>query len=268
MKNKNIKKEWWETTFNEKYTTTYVDAAPFELTIKQVDFLHKNLKLKKGAKILDLACGFGRHSIELAKKGYNVTGVDFSNYLIKLARDEAKKQNINVTFIKKDIRKIYFKGKFDAAINMFTSFGYFKNEEDHALAIKNFSQSLKVKGKLLIDLNNSIYTILSIFKKSNKEKETKLLTNTHKKKLSNGLVLTTVNQFDHKTMRWNMKRSWEKMGKRESYYTSVRLFFLPEINNLMENNGLRIKKTWGDFDGRPFNFNSHRLIILAEKFEN
>ena len=69
MKNKNIKKEWWETTFNEKYTTTYMDATPSELTIKQVDFLHKNLKLKKGTKILDLACGFGRHSISLKAKG-------------------------------------------------------------------------------------------------------------------------------------------------------------------------------------------------------
>lgn len=265
MKNKNIKKEWWETTFNKKYTTTYADATPSELTIKQVDFLLKNLKLKPGAKILDLACGFGRHSIELAKKGYNVTGVDFSNYLIKLAVEEAKKQNINATFIQKDIRKIYFKGKFDAAINMFTSFGYFKNEEDHALAVKKFSQSLKVKGRLLIDLNNSIRTILSILKESKVEKKTKLLTNMHKEKLSNGLVLTTVNQFDHKTMRWNMKRSWKKEGKMKSYCTSIRLFFLPEINNLLKNNGLRIQKTWGDFDGRPFNFNSRRLIILAEK---
>lgn len=265
MSKKSITKEWWETTFDKKYTITYVDATPYELTKKQVNFLQKNLKLKKGAKVLDLACGFGRHSIELAKRGYDVTGVDCSKHLIRLAREEAIKQNVKVTFIQEDIRRIAFKNEFDAVINMFTSFGYFKNEKDHPLVLGKISQALKAKGKFLIDLNNSIRTVSIILKDGFRDKKNKLLTTIHKEKLSNGLILTTVTQLNYKTMRWNMIRSWKEKGKTKSYKTSIRLFFLPELGNLMKNNDLQIKKTFGNFNGTPFSLNSRRMIILAKK---
>jgi len=77
------KKQWWETIFDEKYLRTYVDIVTPKLTQQQVFFLLKELRLRKGAEILDLACGYGRHAIALAKRGYHVTGLDFSRQCIE-----------------------------------------------------------------------------------------------------------------------------------------------------------------------------------------
>ncbi len=78
------KKQWWENVFDEKYLDTYVDIVTPEFTAQQISFLLERLRLKEGAKILDLACGHGRHSIELARRGYKVTGLDFSKHFIEL----------------------------------------------------------------------------------------------------------------------------------------------------------------------------------------
>ena len=96
---KRFKKEWWKTFFDERYLKTYtdVDIISPAATAKQIPFLIKTLRLKKGAHILDLACGYGRHAIPFAKKGYKVTGVDFSGYFIRLAKNKARQVKLQKT---------------------------------------------------------------------------------------------------------------------------------------------------------------------------
>lgn len=265
MAKKGTKKEWWETAFDEKYLKTYVDIVTPKLTTQQILFLRKNLKLKRGTKILDLACGYGRHSIALAKHGYHVTGIDASEYFTKRAKKEAERQGVKATFLTGDMRRLSYKNKFDAVINIFTSFGYFKKESDNNLVLKKISQALKPKGQFLIDLNNTPRVLMRMAQEGKINKKTGLFEDLRKDKLSNGIAVTTKHEFSASTMRWLMTRTWKEKGKIQSYQTNVRMYTLPEIKHLMEENGFRIKKIWGDFEESPLNSNAHRLIILAKK---
>jgi SAM-dependent methyltransferase len=149
---------WWKKVFDKDYLKTYVDIITPERTKQEINFILKFIKTKfknKKIKILDLACGYGRHAIPLAQEGHFVIGVDYSSYFLKLAKREAKKLKLkNIKFIKKDMRKIDFGGKFDLIINMFTSFGYFENEDDNILVLKNVYQALKKNGYFILDLDN------------------------------------------------------------------------------------------------------------------
>jgi len=116
--------------FSSDYFEEYVDDLTPERTKTEVDFLEKELKLKKGMNILDLACGHGRHAIELAKRGYLMTGQDINASFLKNAKQSAKKAGVEVNWIKSDIRQIPFEDEFDVVLNLFTSFGYLENDEE------------------------------------------------------------------------------------------------------------------------------------------
>jgi len=259
------KKQWWETLFDEKYLKTYVDIITPELTKQQVSALLKLLRPKKSAEILDLACGYGRHSIELAKRGYKVTGLDFSKYFINIAKKDAKKQGVKVNFICDDMRNLSFVNKFDFVINMFTSFGYFDDESDNELVLRKISRALKPNGKFLIELNNFVSKLASALREGKIDKKNGSFIIVKKAKLSNGLIVTTRDKFNPATMRWSLTRTWKENGKVKKYKTNVRMFSPAEICSMMKRNGLRVEKIWGDLQGSPFGIDSHRLVVLARK---
>ena len=237
-----IKNEWWQRHFNENYIKTYVDIITPILTKKQVKFLEKVLPLKKNSKILDLACGMGRHAIALAAKGYQVTGFDYSKKFLDIAKKEAKSRGLDVKFVQGDMRKLPFSNRFDFIINMFTSFGYFVDEKDNLVVLKNIARALNPKGKFLIDLNNAALSIYRAADKGKLDKKTGRLVFIKKDKLSNGFLLKTRHEVDLANMRWYMTRSWQESGKSKSYMTDVRLLTLPELKFLLELSGLKIEK--------------------------
>ncbi|QQG42574.1 MAG: class I SAM-dependent methyltransferase [Candidatus Giovannonibacteria bacterium] len=259
------KKQWWKTLFDEKYLKTYIDTVTPELTKRQIPFLLKRLQLKKGAEILDLACGHGRHAIELAKRGYKVTGLDFSKHFIDIAKKDANEKGVKVNFIQGDMRNLSFVNKFDAIINIFTSFGYFDDESDNELVLRKISRALKPNGKFLIEINNAMGKLARMSQEGKTDKKTGFLTNVKKDKLSNSLIVTTKDEFNPATMRWSMTRTWKEKGRLKIYKTNVRMFSPPELNNMMKRNDLRIEKTWGDLQGSPFGFAARRLVVLARK---
>jgi len=261
-----MKKDWWKNLFDEKYIKTYIDYDSEKLTNKQVSFLIKNLGLKKESRVLDLACGYGRHSIGLASYGYKVTGLDYSNHLLKIARKNALGKGVEIEWVQKDMREVRYLNKFDAVINMFTSFGYFEDEKSDLKVIKNVHRALKPKGVFLIDLNNPIYVIKHILEDGKKNRKNGLMTAKFKNKLSNEIVVETENTLDPISMRWIMKRSWREKGKIKSYKSSIRLFNIPELTEMLESNRLKVEKIWGNFNGDKFHPLSSRIIILAKKF--
>jgi 2-polyprenyl-3-methyl-5-hydroxy-6-metoxy-1,4-benzoquinol methylase len=145
--------EWWKEYFDEPYAKAILESFE-ERASGEVDFIEDVLSLPGNAKILDLCCGLGRHSIELAKRGYKVTGVDVTGDYLETARNKTKKREVKIDFIESDMRDISFNKKFDAVINMFTSFGFFEEENDNFKVLKNVSNALKPGGKFLIDVIN------------------------------------------------------------------------------------------------------------------
>ncbi len=147
--------DWWQSLFNAIYLRTDGDVVENHANTKQeVDELIRALGLEPNDKILDLCCGQGRHSLELARRGFrNITGFDRSRYLIRLARRRAKASKLDVRFREGDARKLAVpENSFDSVILMGNSFGYFDREEDDLAVLSAVKRALRSRGKLAIDL--------------------------------------------------------------------------------------------------------------------
>ena len=121
--------EWHKSFFKNSFYNPASPAA-VEKAAMEAAFVLKQLKLGKGAALLDLCCGPGRHAVEFARKGLAVTGYDFSEEYLREAAARAKKKKVKLRLVRGDMRRLKFNGEFDAAVNLFTSFGYFQKFSD------------------------------------------------------------------------------------------------------------------------------------------
>ena len=137
----------------DDYLYFYEHVVSKERTNKEVDFLIKELKMDRPMRILDLACGFGRHANRLAEKGHKVTGVDITEGFLDIARAEAQSKNLDVTYLRDDMRDISFDGEFERALLLFTAFGYFEDEENYKV-LENVSRALVKGGLFCLDILN------------------------------------------------------------------------------------------------------------------
>lgn len=241
-------KNWWQTAFDQKYEITH---GVRETTTLEFAFLQS--VLQKRTKILDLACGEGRLSIPLAQKGYEVVGLDYSEYQISRAREALKAtgRNHEVAFIQGDMRDIPYENEFDAVINMFTSFGYFHDESDHLKTLQQVHKALKPNGIFVLDLIGKECRIRDIQEGA----EITVVT-------EHGHEIKHSNTFEEQSQHWQGSWGWEG----GAYTSSVRLFNEKEIRALMSEAQLTIKNIWGSYKMDAFDEqNSRRMIILAEK---
>jgi len=228
---------------------------------KIISLLFKHIKLKKHSNILDLACGSGRHSILFAKKGFNVTGIDLSKFLIEQARKKLKGEFIRyknlLHFEIKDMRDIQHNSEFDLVVNLFTSFGYFTKHTDNEKVIKAISKALKPGGYFFFDFLNSEY-------------------------LKRHLVPFDTKKFDGKTAiqvrtikRDIVTKEIYILSKRlpkhyypqiNHYIENIRLYNLTQIQNMFDKYGLKVIKKFGDYNGAPYREkSSSRLILISQK---
>lgn len=151
---KAMEKDWYK----KIWTLDIQDQSWVEDTKRQVDFLIEKLQMKGTERILDLACGFGRHSIELARRGYDVTGVDITPEYIEYATKQAKTEKLNAGFICSDIRNVSFHNEFDVVLNMADgAIGYLENEEENLKIFHVISEALKSGGRHFMDIMNGSY---------------------------------------------------------------------------------------------------------------
>ncbi|ATZ61546.2 MAG: methyltransferase domain-containing protein [Methanosarcinales archaeon Met12] len=155
-----VRPEWWRSIFNAFYLKTDADVVDDKnITLREVDLFSEILKLSPNDKILDLCCGQGRHSLELARRGFlNSEGLDRSHYLIQKAKEQAKKEGLNVRFREGDARKLpYAPDTFDVVTILGNSFGYFETIQDDMRVLKEVFKVLKPWGRLLIDVADGEY---------------------------------------------------------------------------------------------------------------
>ena len=138
--------EFWKVFAPHMFTEDRWDATPAE-----VDNLLSLLALRPGAAVLDLCCGPGRHSLELARRGFCVTGVDRTESYVQEARERAARDELGVEFVEDDMRRFCRPDAFDAAIMMYTSFGYFEDPAENRQVLANVCRSLRDGGVLLIE---------------------------------------------------------------------------------------------------------------------
>ncbi len=155
-----LRPDWWRRIFNSMYLKTDADVVDDKLITKnEVELFTSILNMPKESAILDLACGQGRHSIELAQRGYtNVTGLDRSHYLIRKAKSAVQQEGLKLTFKEGDARKLPFLADtFDVVMILGNSFGYFESNEDDAMILKEVFRVMKPGGTFLIDVADGSY---------------------------------------------------------------------------------------------------------------
>lgn len=153
------KKQWYEALF-EDYAKNY-DAEVFTRgTSGECDFIENELKFNKSLRILDVGCGTGRHSIEMTKREYNITGIDLSQSQLAMAREKAAKENLNIDFLRFDARNLPFKSEFDAAIMLCEgSFPLMETDEMNFEILKGIARSLKKEGKFIFTTLNGLFPL-------------------------------------------------------------------------------------------------------------
>ncbi len=226
-----------------------------ERTQNDVDGVENLLKLKGVEKILDVPCGYGRHSIELAKRGYNVTGIDINSIHLKRAQKDIKKNGLKVNLIKKDMASIDYHTKFDVIINMCYSFGFYETDGENLNALKKFYRALKPNGKFLMETDVNIpYVNAGKFKES----ETR--------SLFSGNKLEIIEKFDKNTRRMN--GSWtiiKSDGTRICRNYSVRVYEKEEFIKMCLEAGFKKCTAYANWKGASYKNDKQLIIFVAEK---
>lgn len=250
---------WYKTFYDEHYLKEYAGGLTNERTQREVDFINSTLNLPQaapgttgGARVLDLCCGHGRHTVELAAAGYSMVGQDLSATFLDLAKDAAAARDLQIQFVHSDMREIPFEGEFDAVINMFTAFGYFDDTENQKV-LNAVARALKPGGKFLIDLLNTLWIIRNFLPQSWDE-------------LSDGTVALTKRDYNLLTGNIEELRTYIAPGGSKREVCLIwRSYIYPELAKMLNCAGLAPIQVFGNFDGSEFAWDSNRMIVLAEK---
>jgi 2-polyprenyl-3-methyl-5-hydroxy-6-metoxy-1,4-benzoquinol methylase len=153
------KKQWYELLF-ENYGQKYDKESFTQGTVGECDFIEKELKFDKSLKLLDVGCGTGRHSIELSKRGYSVTGIDLSESVLARAREKAAEHGLTIDFLKHDARDLPFHNEFDVAIMLCEGgFPLMETDEMNFEILRNVTKSIARQGKLIFTTLNGLFPL-------------------------------------------------------------------------------------------------------------
>lgn len=249
-----IPSDWYDGYFEEEWLDEIALHIPEERTRKEVDFLLERLELEPGARVLDVACGHGRHSLELARRGFDVTGVDLSTRSIALAREAAEREGLGATFVERDARELDFDGEFDAAINLFTSaIGYFDEEAENQRVVDGVARALRRGGSFLVDTINLLALARGFRELDWDEYEA-------------GTIMVERREFDFESGR--SRASWMFVGpdgSRKTLRHSLRIYAPHELFAMFDAAGLDVAGSWGNFDGDELSFEAWRTILRGVK---
>lgn len=246
MPDKNWFKEWFSSPYYHLLYNNRDDNEAFVFIEKLLDFLQP----ETNARMLDVACGKGRHSKALADMGFDVTGIDISFESI----DEAKQfEAENLSFYQQDMRMPFWINYFQYAFNFFTSFGYFRTQREHDNAIRSIAQSLQLNGIFVIDYLNTNFTIDNLEKISIVERDE---TQFHISKWHD-------DDFFFKQIQVKDKDS---SVMKHLYTERVAKFSLGDFTDMLSYQNLQIQEVFGDYDLGKYNIKqSPRMIIVAKK---
>ncbi|MBL9040071.1 MAG: methyltransferase domain-containing protein [Myxococcales bacterium] len=252
LKKKKRGKQWFEEIFDEDYLHTLPFLTP-QQTEREVEYLLGALEMPTGSRLLDIGCGYGRHAMELAARGYRTVGLDLSLPLLIRATDAARRVGVNVDFVHGDMRDMTFENEFDGAYCYFTTFGYFDDETNRRVAA-GICRSLKPGGRLVLDLINRDCLIGDL--------PTRVWWQGH------GCVVLEEVDFNYFTSRLEVQRQIIlEDGRQLVQDISIRAYSLHEIGKILHHAGFRVLEVSGSFElrNRFYGTESRQLLIVAEK---
>lgn len=234
---------WYASWFDTPYYHILYKDRDYDEAQLFIDNLIQYLNLPEDAKVLDLACGRGRHSIYLNKLGHDVIGADLSANSIQYAK---KYENENLEFVVHDMRKP-FDIKFDTILNLFTSFGYFPDEKDNLTTLKAIQESLTEYGLAVMDFMNADKVVKNLVPKEIKTVD--------------GIEFHITRKFEDGFIFKNIK--FEDKGESFDFTERVRALTLEDFEKLMDEAGIFLLDTFGNYKLQKFNKEeSDRLIMI------
>lgn len=248
MKSYSREKNWYEKWFSNKYYIEIYRHRDEKEARDIINLFQRNVHLPSEAKVLDVCCGAGRHSIELARRGYAVTGFDLSEYLVSQAKESlsaADEKGLKVEFLISDMKEFSFDKQFDAAINIFTSFGYFESDEENFIVFGNVEKSLKSGGYFVFDFINADNLKKTLVASSEDEFDGEKVI--QKRYIENGFVFKDI-----------------FIGS-EKYTERLKLYSKDELEKALMDAGLEPVRLFGDYYGNSFMREESKRVIFICK---
>jgi ubiquinone/menaquinone biosynthesis C-methylase UbiE len=243
-------KPWYEQSFGSDYMLVYKHRN-WEAASQEIAKMLAWLQLGNGAKVLDIGCGMGRHSLAMEKMGYTVTGIDLSPILLEEARRHD--QTAHVNWVHGDMRRLPFEaGHFDATVNLFTSFGYFQLEEDNINVLRQIRKVLHGDGSFLIDFLNPVHVAKTLVTRSDRIDAESGLHIEELRAITDGWVQKEITISDPKGIE-----------KQRRYLERVRLYKQEWFEYHLAACGLELAKLYGDYDGAAYDEAASPRMIMT-----
>jgi len=238
---------WFANWFDSPYYHTLYKNRDEEEAQVFIDNLINYLQIPKGSKLIDIACGKGRHAKYFNKKGMDVVGVDLSQNSINTAK---KDENKNLQFSVHDMRENYQENSFDVVTNLFTSFGYFEDNKDEQKAINAMASNLKKEGILIIDFMNAKKVIANLV--LNEQKTINNIQFDITRQVKDGYILKDIRITDGE--------------EQQQFQEKVKAITLADYSEFITNAGLKIIDIFGNYKLDNFDEEiSDRLILICKK---
>jgi SAM-dependent methyltransferase len=236
----------------------WFDSDAYELVYQQrnlddarrlADLVERVARLEPGAELLDVACGRGRHALLFASRGYRLTCFDLSPNALRTAASRAESSGLAMECVRGDMRALPFEEQFDGVLNLFTSFGYFEDEQDHQRVVDGMARALRPGGFVVQDFLNPAHVAASLVPEDVREEGD--LTIRQARWIEDGRI--------------NKRITLGRGGEEHVFTESVRLLTLADFERLYAAAGLRLADTFGDYHGAPYEEGSPRLILYARR---
>lgn len=253
---------FWSESAGLIFNKQRLEAAP-----REVEQATKLLELRPEAAVLDLCCGIGRHSMELARREFHVTGVDRNSEYLARAKAAADQQGLHIEWVHADMREFRREAAFDACVNLLTSFGYFDDPRDDARVLANVFANLRPGGAFLMDIMPK-EVLARIFRERDWHEE------------PDGTILLEERKvrdnFEWLDVRWIILPATDAellplasappvLNQRREHRFSLRLYAASELTGMFEAAGFHDIRAFGSLDGRPYDQAAERLVIIGRK---
>jgi 2-polyprenyl-3-methyl-5-hydroxy-6-metoxy-1,4-benzoquinol methylase len=249
-------RKWFESLFEGRWYR--FDSRGHEDTEAEARALAAFLGLERGAELLDVPCGWGRVAVPLAREGYRVTGVDLSPRLIARARHTAARSGLPFRALEGDMRRLRFRDAFDAALCLYSSFGFFEAEPDNIRVMRGLARAVRPGGQVLLEGMARDWLAAHWQAQSFVQRD--------------DVRILEDRTFDHRTSRAHSRWEFQRIDLRteravtvELHQLSLRIYTPGELVDMAEKVGLKVTRLAGSYDGREYAFDSRRLILIARK---
>ena len=244
-----MEENWFKDWFNSRYYHQLYQHRDEQEAAKFIDKLIEYLSPEKGASMVDIACGKGRHAIHLSEKGFDVTGIDLSEASI---REASQYENDRLHFFQHDMRLPFWINYFKYAFNFFTSFGYFQTDRENQNAIRSIAQSLQPGGILVMDYLNPAYVDQQMIHQEDK--------------IIEGTQFSITRWYDDRFFYKKIIIDENNFEAPKIYTEKVSRFTLHDFEKLFQPEGLQIQQVLGDYHLSAYDAaQSPRMILIAKK---